>query len=95
MKRTLMIGVFWLAALSAFAQPEGEPLSPGEERATTFQAVEGPVEESVPGGVLLLVAYGVAWLAVFGYVLRIGRHQSQTMQTLARLEAPPANEQEP
>ncbi len=41
-----------------------------ESRATSFQAVEGAQREDVPGGPLLIGAYGVTLLLLVGYVAR-------------------------
>ena len=58
----------------------------GEDRATAFQAVEGAVQEDVPGGPLLVVAYGLVWLGVFAYLVRLVRLQSGTEREVTRLE---------
>ena len=55
-------------------------------RATSFQAVTGPTREDVPGGTLLIAAYGVAWLLVIAYVGRLALASSRTASDLARLE---------
>ena len=60
--------------------------APVKDRATSFEAVSGAVKEDVPGGPLLLVAYGFVWLALFGYVLRLGKLQSRVETNLAGLE---------
>ncbi|MCA9601538.1 MAG: hypothetical protein R3A78_03490 [Polyangiales bacterium] len=71
----------------AMAQPEDDGAeSPADQRATSFQAVKGPTKETIPGGTLLVVAYGVVWLLVFGYVLRVGRLERRTAADLERLE---------
>ena len=56
------------------------------DRAQTFQAVEGAVKEDVPGGPLLVGAYALIWLAVFGYLVRLVRLQAHTEAEVARLE---------
>lgn len=60
--------------------------SPGD-RAQSFQAVTGPTREDVPGGPLLIAAYAIVWLAVFGYVFRLGRLHAGVQANLDRLEA--------
>lgn len=79
---------------SGRAQEEGSPVgaTTGEEpedaassRAAAFRAVEGKAQENVPGGPLLLSAYAVAWLLVFGYLLRLARLQRQNAADLDRL----------
>ena len=56
-------------ALPAFAQAQDE--SAEESRATAFQAVEGPQKENVPGGPLLVAAYGFVLAALVAYVVRL------------------------
>jgi hypothetical protein len=56
-----------------------------ESRATSFQAVEGPQKESVPGGPLLLGAYGFVLLALVAYVVRLGLMQRKTSAEFERL----------
>jgi len=67
-------------------QPEGEQVDPSEERATAFRAVEGPVTEDVPGGTLLVVAYGIVWTLLLLYVFRLGAIQSGLGREVDRLE---------
>ena len=57
-----------------------------EGRAQTFEAVSGPVKEDVPGGPLLVAAYALTWIVVFGYVFRIVRLQRSADENLARLQ---------
>jgi len=73
-------------ALAQEQQPEGEDVDPSDERATSFQAVEGPVTEDVPGGALMVAAYAAIWLLIFGYVFRLGRISAQTTADVRRLE---------
>ena len=83
MKRALGIVVLWIGlglAPAALAQP------PDGDRATTFQRVEGPVTEDVPGGALLVGAYGVAWALILLYVLRLGMLQTRVARDVERLE---------
>lgn len=69
------------AALAQGAADEGTG-----DRAQAFQAVEGAVKEDVPGGPLLVAAYGLIWLVVFGYLVRLARLQSRTQADVARLD---------
>mgnify|MGYP006283643547 CR=1 FL=1 len=63
--------------------PSGE--SAAEERAMAFEAAEGARTENVPGGTLLIVAYGVVWLLVLGYVVSLGYRQARTRDEIQRL----------
>jgi CcmD family protein len=76
-----LVAIDLLASDRVQAQPpEDDPQN------TAFRAVEGPVQEDVPGGTLMVVAYGIVWLLVFGYVLRMGMLHARTMRDVARLE---------
>lgn len=73
-----------LSPLTALAQ-DGEDA--GESRAETFQAAEGAQTENIPGGMLMVVAYGVTLVLVLGYVVSIGMRQARTARELERLRA--------
>jgi CcmD family protein len=75
------LGASWLWTAAALAQDAAE------ERATSFQAVQGAVKEDVPGGPLLVGAYAVVWVFVLLFVVRVVRQQQQSQRDLTRLEA--------
>jgi CcmD family protein len=77
---TLTMAVLAAPAL-ALAQNDAQ-----SDRAQTFEAVSGAVKEDVPGGPLVLIAYALIWLAVFGYVFRLVRLQRGADENLARLQ---------
>ena len=56
-----------------------------DDRATSFQAVEGPPKEDIAGGPLLLGAYAFVLVLVVGYAARLGSLQAKTSRELARL----------
>lgn len=56
-----------------------------ESRAATFEAAQGAQTEDVPGGALLVTAYGVIWLLLFGFIGSIAVRQARTARELARL----------
>jgi len=56
-----------------------------ESRAATFEAVEGAQTEDVPGGALLIAAYGVIFLLMLGFVGSIAARQARTQRELAQL----------
>lgn len=95
MKRTLASGLVAAALLAtsapavvALAQGDdgAEELDPAAERAQTFEAAEeGAQTENIPGGVLMVVAYGVIWALVLGYTISLGFRQARTAAELARL----------
>ena len=57
-----------------------------ESRSATFQAVTGGQGEDVPGGPLLVAAYGAVLALVLGYVLYLGRLTAGASRDLDRLE---------
>lgn len=80
--RTLGLVLFLSLASVAHAQEGAD-----ESRATTFQAVEGPQKENVPGGPLLITAYGFVLAALLAYVARLGLMQRRTSAEVDRLVA--------
>jgi hypothetical protein len=65
--------------------PNPEAEDAAESRATSFQAVEGPTAEQVPGGTLLIAAYAVVLVLLVAYVGRLGSLQRKNQNELARL----------
>lgn len=70
--------------LSSPVLADDEP--PEADRGTEFQRVRSPIRESVPGGRLLVIAYGIVWTAAFFYVGAQWRRQRKISDDLARLE---------
>jgi CcmD family protein len=101
MRRSLVGILLWLAlvlaASSAAAQDERDagPQSVAQSRSAQFRAVRGASREHVPGGPLLVAAYGVAWVLVLGYVIRLGVMHARTARDLDRLEKSIAKKTEP
>jgi len=95
MKRTLSSALVAAAlfassapAVVVLAQDEesGEEIDPAAERAQTFEAAEeGAQTENIPGGLLMVAAYGIIWLLVLGYTVSLGFRQARTAAELARL----------
>ncbi len=65
-------------------EPRDEP-SPAETRAAAFESMEGAQTEDVPGGSLLIAAYGTVWLLVLGYVMSLAFRQARTARELEQL----------
>jgi CcmD family protein len=57
-----------------------------EDRATSFQAVQGPAEPHYSGEVLLVTAYAIVWAVVLLWVALIWRKQSGLNTRLDELE---------
>jgi CcmD family protein len=91
-----LVGGLWLAPALAgqarVAAQDSEPKSAQDDRAETFQAVSGGVKEDVAGGPLMLAAYAVVWVTLFGYVWRLNRLQRGVESNLERLERTVARE---
>lgn len=84
--RALVIGgALTLASTLAVAQDEASPDDDPTGRAATFQAVSGAQGEDVPGGPLMVAAYGVILVLLIGYVASLAMRQSQTDAQLARI----------
>jgi CcmD family protein len=80
--------VLWFALACSFAagvSAQDATAEPGD-RAASFQAVSGGTQEDVAGGPLMLLAYALVWLVVFGYVYRINRLQRGVEANVERLE---------
>jgi CcmD family protein len=82
----LAMGLFAGALAPIGASYAQEAKGVADDRADSFQAVTGAVKEDVAGGPLMLAAYAIAWLAVFGYVFRLVRLQRGVEANLSRLE---------
>jgi CcmD family protein len=83
-----VFGALWLApGGSDLATPSvAAAQDASEERSQSFKAVEGAVKEDVPGGPLLVAAYGAIWVLVLGYLFRIVLLQQRSAAELQRLE---------
>lgn len=84
-----LVGAAALCTTSAFAQaPAGgsEGESPAESRSAAFQAVDpNAKKEDVPGGPLLVAAYGVILVLLVAYVARLGALYAKNRGELERL----------
>lgn len=74
-----------VAAQDAERAEQVEREEPGASRSATFQAAQGAQTEDIPGGALLIAAYGIIWLLVLGFVGSLGVRHAQTQRELARL----------
>jgi CcmD family protein len=75
------------AAPVVFAQDGSEDAADDGDtgRSAAFQAATGAQTENVPGGALLLTAYAIAWLLIFGYVASLGFRLAGTARDMERL----------
>lgn len=74
------LAVCFAVVTTALAQDTAD-----DSRATSFQAVQGAQREDVPGGPLLIGAYGVVLVLLVGYVARLGAMHARTSGELDRL----------
>ncbi len=74
-RASALLGLSILAAVVAIAltvsTAEAQENEPGD-RSAAFRSVTGPDAEQVPGGTLLLIAYGAVWVLMAGYLWRLG-----------------------
>lgn len=90
MFRTIALAGVLLAATPANAQEgasaESSDTAADEDRSTEFRTSAGPQVDRVPGGKLLIGAYGLAWLAILMFMwFRIDRQQKRATEELERL----------
>ncbi|MCS6856684.1 MAG: hypothetical protein N2515_02725 [Deltaproteobacteria bacterium] len=57
-----------------------------EERSTSFRAVQGAVREDIPGGPLLIAAYGLVLTLLVAYAIHLGRLSGGALRQIERLE---------
>lgn len=75
--------LFLLLAAPVLGQEEEDPAA---SRAESFEAAEpGAQTEDVPGGALMVGAYGAVWVLVLGYVMAIGFRHAKTARELEQL----------
>ncbi|MET0340429.1 MAG: hypothetical protein ABW252_05475 [Polyangiales bacterium] len=81
-----LAGATALCTTVASAQAPAEGESPAESRAAAFQAVDpNAKKEDVPGGPLLIAAYGVILVLLVAYVARLGALYAKNRGELERL----------
>jgi len=81
----LLVSVSSGVAPAAAQDPEEETTSAGdpqEDRASAFRAVRGAEAEQVPGGALLIGAYGAIFVLLLVYVWRLGRLHAANAEQL-------------
>ena len=57
-----------------------------DDRSTEFQAVQGNPSEQYSGATLLVTAYAVLWVVIFGWIALVWRKQRALDARLADLE---------
>ena len=80
----IRVGLSMVATLATALHAAAQDAA--EDRATSFKAVTGAVKEDVPGGPLLLGAYGAILVVLITYGVRLVRMQQRAQTDLARLE---------
>lgn len=84
--RALLL-VLFISAPGLVSAQGAEAGDAPEDRATAFRAVTGAEQESVPGGKLLVGAYGLVFGFTLLYVVRLGALSRNTDERIARLES--------
>jgi hypothetical protein len=74
-------------AISLSVAPTLAQEDPAQSRSTSFQAVEGHQREQVPGGPLVIYAYGFVLLSLIVYVGRLGLMHAKHRSEFERLSA--------
>jgi CcmD family protein len=82
-----LVGACAALPARASAQASDAVVDAADERATAFRAVQGPSQESVPGGALFVAGYAMVWLLVFGYVIRLHRMSIRASREIHELRA--------
>ncbi|MET0389122.1 MAG: CcmD family protein [Polyangiales bacterium] len=83
----------WMMPLAGWlASAHAQATDVADDRAQSFRAVTGGVQEDVAGGPLMLGAYAAVWITLFIYVLRLVRLQRGVQANLERLERTVSNE---
>ena len=77
-----LVMAFVLAFASSLAGAQEDPAA---ARAATFQAVEGPQKDQVPGFPLMVAGYGFVLICVIVYVARLAALQAKNRAELERL----------
>ena len=65
-------------------QPDAQPPKPVDEFVPVSQL---PPQDQLPAAPLLVSAYAFVWLALFGYVISVGRRLSTVQREVERLES--------
>ena len=69
---------------AAGQQPQAQPPKPVDEFVPVSQL---PPQDQLPAAPLLVGAYAFVWLALFGYVVSVGRRLSKVQHEVERLES--------
>lgn len=67
--------------------PAAADADPAASRATEFRAVRGAEAEQVPGGTLMVVAYGLVWAFLMLFVVRMALLHRRVTSDLRTLES--------
>ena len=66
------------------AQPQPEPPKPTDEFVPISQL---PPQDQLPAAPLLVTAYAFVWIALFGYLVSVGRRLTKVQREVERLES--------
>ena len=83
LKRITAVALLALSLAGSAAAQQPDPKQQGE-----FVPISQlPAQDQLPAAPLLVTAYAFVWVALFGYVLSVGRRLSNVQREVERLEA--------
>ena len=71
-------------ALAQQPQPQAEPPKQTDEFVPVSQL---PPQDQLPAAPLLVTAYAFVWVAVFGYLVSVGKRLTKVQREVKRLES--------
>ena len=67
--------------------PAPAPSPPPEQQSEFVPVSELPPQDQLPAAPLLITAYAIVWVALFGYLFSLARRLSTVQQEVERLES--------
>jgi len=83
MRVALLLALLFTAPIMA-QQPQPQPPKPTDEFVPISQL---PAQDQLPAAPLLVTAYSFVWLALFGYLVSVGKRLSKVQREVERLES--------
>lgn len=85
MRHALSVAVLGLALTLGSAGAAAQDSEEAAGRGAAFEAADEGATENIPGGLLMVGAYGFLLVLLFGYVASLGFRQAATNRELLRL----------
>jgi CcmD family protein len=80
----LLLLVAWAPGVAQQPQPQPAPPAATDEFVPISQL---PAQDQLPAAPLLVTAYAFVWVALFGYLLSVGRRLTKVQREVDRLES--------